>query len=179
MFAESETQEGLSEYGISNSPVKVYIWLLDQGSVTGSTVTCFQSNLFLKQSENVLLTTAAYGPIGVKEVVDALGYAVDDSCFLSLGSSWELARLRVEPSEVLHIVWEPSVPRYTFHILEKVAGESILCGDQISFPNFKVPPVLRMESTLGACRRVYLERMGSTSSGSGDVIQIKVPSSCL
>lgn len=159
-------------------PMKVVVWLKEDSVIVGSRTFCFTDEFLVEKEMDLLIYTQAYGPIGVKEVVDALRMAPDEPDERKHLPRNQVWNFDLPPSELLHIVWQPSEPAYYFYIEQVPPGEESNCDYQPLSPPLAVPPFLVIQDKQGKCSSILLKR---SLSGLGPLpisLRVTVPIGC-
>lgn len=160
-------------------PMKVVVWLKEDSTIVGSRIFCFTEEFHIEKERDLLITTDAFGPIGVKGVVDALRMAPDEPILgkksMARQQIWNFNLL---PDQILHIVWEPSVPAYFFYQLDVPSGPSGSCNFEPDAPEFPEKPFFILENDGALCHSILLERPVQGGMNSSSAVRVTVPMNC-
>lgn len=115
-------------------PLQLIVWLETDKGLAESNIVCFNDKLDLENRTNVMVHSVRFGPIGVKEVIDALRIAPDEPGKGRLGKPKLAGSLQLQPAEIVQVVWRPAERGLFVHPVTVVNPN---CGVGMNMP---LPP---------------------------------------
>lgn len=158
--------------------IRVVVWLQSDSVIVEGGVYCFGNEFLVSRNTDLLLYTSNSGPIGVKEVVDALRMSSDESCGEGKMPRNQVWNFLQGPDEVLHIVWKPSEPSYEFFLETLPPGSGAGCHIVPVFPAPGAVPIFSLRGNTSTCSSILLKRAGVGSQATGIPIAVSVPLNC-
>lgn len=105
---------------------KVNVYLQTPEGTAQSTVFCFSDVLHLEKRPHVMVNSTRFGPIGVKEVIDALRIAPGEEPKGGGGRDQFVGSLKPREDDLIQVVWKPGQDLYQ---LSLVTAKSAMCGE--------------------------------------------------
>ena len=154
--------------------LSVNVWLHSEGNYAQSTLFCFKDRLLLEKRTNVMINSTRHGPIGVKDVIDALRLAPDEEKKEVNGRDKIAATIAVAAGEMIQVLWVPEQDFYEFHLTPRA---KVNCNAEMKSPPAWNKPFLTLRG-IEQCSPVTIQRMGADPKGNQETVQITVAEAC-
>jgi len=139
------------------------VWTSGQGRLQGTDRICFSSELIIERPQYILLNSQEDGPIGVKDVIDALRIVPDPKCNIPNNRLKILFKYRLQPDDMIQVIWRPEISRVEL-LLAPSENQTDQCGRQPPLPNQEVAAAFSESMPLNPCDKLVLRIFSSGKS---------------
>ncbi len=146
-----------------SSTAMAAVWTAGQGRLEGTDRICFSRELIIERPRYFLLNSQEDGPIGVKDVIDALRIVPDPKCKIPNNRFRVLFKYRLNPDDLIQVIWRPETSTVEL-LLIPGENQSAQCGRLPPIPSQEVTAAFSESMSLNPCDKLVLRIFSSGKS---------------